>query len=239
LFNCRTKLAKLLCLKCFGRMPLVNFSFCGRHVSILGADCIARKGPYFNHNETVSLVTPSNDRRVRRVYQHPEPAISLVSSRVCGGCVRAGRGATYLYNLRTWETMSKFSRRGCPQVSDLQSHWSCWPKPCRPVHPFCNKMTARSLLRTNGVAELRYLYRIQRDSEVKDQALELMKSPGEPICQMAVIGGWSVHNGIDCPANRSNKTLFRVVRLSATDAVNCRGCDSATARNPLWRTMSR
>lgn len=28
LFNCRTKLAKLLCLKCFGKMVLVNFSFC-------------------------------------------------------------------------------------------------------------------------------------------------------------------------------------------------------------------
>ena len=27
LFNCRTKLAKLLCLKCLGRMCLVNFSF--------------------------------------------------------------------------------------------------------------------------------------------------------------------------------------------------------------------
>lgn len=34
LFNCRTKLAKLLCLKCFGRMVLVNFSFCtAAHVS--------------------------------------------------------------------------------------------------------------------------------------------------------------------------------------------------------------
>ena len=28
LFNCRTKLAKLLCLKCFGRICFVNFSFC-------------------------------------------------------------------------------------------------------------------------------------------------------------------------------------------------------------------
>jgi hypothetical protein len=28
LFNWRTKLAKLLCLKCFGRIVLVNFSFC-------------------------------------------------------------------------------------------------------------------------------------------------------------------------------------------------------------------
>ena len=28
LFSCRTKLAKLLCLKCFGRMCFVNFSFC-------------------------------------------------------------------------------------------------------------------------------------------------------------------------------------------------------------------
>ena len=29
LFSWRTKLAKLLCLKCFGRMVLVNFSHCG------------------------------------------------------------------------------------------------------------------------------------------------------------------------------------------------------------------
>lgn len=28
LFSCRTKLAKLLCLKCFGRICFVNFSFC-------------------------------------------------------------------------------------------------------------------------------------------------------------------------------------------------------------------
>lgn len=28
LFSCRTKLAKLLCLKCLGRMVFVNFSFC-------------------------------------------------------------------------------------------------------------------------------------------------------------------------------------------------------------------
>lgn len=30
LFSWRTKLAKLLCLKCFGRMCFVNFSFCNR-----------------------------------------------------------------------------------------------------------------------------------------------------------------------------------------------------------------
>ena len=30
MFSWRTKLAKLLCLKCFGRMCLVNFSFCAR-----------------------------------------------------------------------------------------------------------------------------------------------------------------------------------------------------------------
>lgn len=34
LFSCRTKLAKLLCLKCFGSIAFVNFSFCRQIVSM-------------------------------------------------------------------------------------------------------------------------------------------------------------------------------------------------------------
>ena len=59
LFNCRTKLAKLLCLKCFGRISLVNFSFCP-HVSIRAAIGLPRSE--LCTSNTTKLSPPSPQR---------------------------------------------------------------------------------------------------------------------------------------------------------------------------------
>ena len=80
MFSCRTKLAKLLCLKCFGRMCFVNFSFFDpcQLIWCLSADdapCVrvltsstTKLSPSFPHRTTLSSCGFSNilARLVRR-----------------------------------------------------------------------------------------------------------------------------------------------------------------------------
>ena len=54
LFSWRTKLAKLLCLKCFGRMCFVNFSFC-EQVSAVAPSVIHSPAPHCALHVLVSL----------------------------------------------------------------------------------------------------------------------------------------------------------------------------------------
>lgn len=93
LFSCRTKLAKLLCLKCLGRMDFVNFSF---------FQCVSneerRRGalPYLEDYKAVAFVSPPHHRLVCGILQHPGRMLAL--------CLDDGErtGWTYLYSLRTW-----------------------------------------------------------------------------------------------------------------------------------------
>ena len=66
LFSCRTKLAKLLCLKCFGSMDLVNFSFCPsceygrRHGEIARTSRTTKLSPSSPQRTTCEYVGSSN-----------------------------------------------------------------------------------------------------------------------------------------------------------------------------------
>ena len=60
LFSWRTKLAKLLCLKCFGRMDLVNLSFC-RDDELAQFVGRAQSASHLEHHEAVSFISPSDD----------------------------------------------------------------------------------------------------------------------------------------------------------------------------------
>jgi hypothetical protein len=92
LFNWRTKLAKLLCLKCFGRIVLVNFSFCRPgEISVVErcrSSCGA-SGPqaYLQDHKAVAVGAPSYYRVVRGILEHP--ATSWVS--MCCPAVGARR----------------------------------------------------------------------------------------------------------------------------------------------------
>lgn len=71
LFNWRTKLAKLLCLKCFGRMFLVNFSFYSRQSQdgTLGCDPRGKghKHSYLQDHKAIAFGAPSYHRVVRGI----------------------------------------------------------------------------------------------------------------------------------------------------------------------------
>ena len=80
LFSWRTKLAKLLCLKCLGRIVLVNFSHCAmvsadrqrdRQRAATRERERAHLYPYLQDDKTIPLITPAHNFRVRRVLQHP------------------------------------------------------------------------------------------------------------------------------------------------------------------------
>jgi hypothetical protein len=58
------------------------------------------------------------------------------------------------------------------------------------------------------------------DSGYEDQEMESMMSPGDPMCQLVMIGGWNKEKAVvTCPASRSQTTFVAFF--------NCRGCDSA------------
>ena len=75
LFNCLTKLAKLLCLKCRGRTFFVNSVFCIYTVitSTWWENLIWEYFflLYIEYNETISRITPSNNMAIGRIFQHP------------------------------------------------------------------------------------------------------------------------------------------------------------------------
>jgi hypothetical protein len=103
LFNCRTKLAKLLCLKCFGRIDFVNFSFCHCRTSTW---C-----------PTVALLgSSSSPHLTTEAYEGSSSILNqdisiLRSAYMVFGFRRSG-GITNLYNLRTCETVSTFKDAG-------------------------------------------------------------------------------------------------------------------------------
>jgi hypothetical protein len=72
LFSCRTKLAKLLCLKCLGSMCLVNFSFCAL-VSDQSTGGAHSPWTYFEDDKAIAIVSPADHALVARTFQHPVP----------------------------------------------------------------------------------------------------------------------------------------------------------------------
>ena len=84
LLSCRTKLAKLLCLKCFGRICFVNFSFChGRQGGVLSS----RLGvSYLEDYEAVALIAPSDHALVLRAFQHSTANWSVCRPERTVGC---------------------------------------------------------------------------------------------------------------------------------------------------------
>jgi hypothetical protein len=99
LFSWRTKLAKLLCLKCLGRMCFVNFSFCpGVCQRIVTLQTKIIKTTYFQYYKAVSIIPPSHYVLVGRVFEHSVPIISVCrriawigSLRTCTVCAPALR----------------------------------------------------------------------------------------------------------------------------------------------------
>lgn len=116
LFSCRTKLAKLLCLKCFGKIVLVNFSFCSPRLcrvrSLARPRRQIRQCSYLQYDKAVAVIAPAYYFIIRGVFQH-SGFQRQVSKGVGGPCLGAsGRlmvhhwqpktSPAYLYSLRTW-----------------------------------------------------------------------------------------------------------------------------------------
>lgn len=114
LFNWRTKLAKLLCLKCFGRMCLVNFSFYAT-ISIAHMSVKARR-----HTSSTTKLSPS--------FPHLTTLSSLGFSSILArvlvstGCAHVV--STYLYSLRTCNVNQHMVQRSFA-TANVQSRWSC------------------------------------------------------------------------------------------------------------------
>jgi len=73
LFSCRTKLAKLLCLKCLGRMVFVNFSFYWQRVSQSWQRIhrlTVRGSIYLKDHKAVAVSAPADHIAVRGVFEH-------------------------------------------------------------------------------------------------------------------------------------------------------------------------
>lgn len=68
LFSCRTKEAKLLCLKCFGSMCFVNFSFCKR---VRAAFMPLSMRTCLQHDKAIAFIAPSHYTFVLWTLQHP------------------------------------------------------------------------------------------------------------------------------------------------------------------------
>lgn len=71
LLSCRTKLAKLLCLKCFGRMVFVNFSFCGGITSVSSVaamEAVIGNVVVGQHTSRTTKLSPSLLQRTTELY---------------------------------------------------------------------------------------------------------------------------------------------------------------------------
>lgn len=76
LFSWRTKLAKLLCLKCFGRMALVNFSF-WKWSETAHHDEQRSKG---NHTSSTTKLSPSSPHRTTCEYEGSSSILRFLSA---------------------------------------------------------------------------------------------------------------------------------------------------------------
>jgi hypothetical protein len=113
LFNCRTKLAKLLCLKCLGRIDFVNFSFCHCRTSTW-CPTVALLGS--SRTSSTTKLSPSSPHLTTEAYEGSSSILNqdisiLRSAYMVFGFRRSG-GITNLYNLRTCETVSTFKDAG-------------------------------------------------------------------------------------------------------------------------------
>lgn len=143
LFNCRTKLAKLLCLKCFGRINLVNFSFCHHCQHVTAAN--TRGMTYFENDEALSSLAPAHDRFIRRVFEH---SVILRISPIVASRLPVVQliklAAAHLYSFRTCAKVRR-GDVGSAVGTDLRSHWNCWPLG-RPYRRLC---PCRALLKNH------------------------------------------------------------------------------------------
>lgn len=98
MFSCLTKLAKLLCLKCLGRMCFVNFSFYTA-VSVGHLNVELGTTTHFQHNKAVTVIPPPYYVLVCRVFEH---SISRIST--------SGRIASTTRSRRTCTTFEPATR---------------------------------------------------------------------------------------------------------------------------------
>jgi hypothetical protein len=138
LFSCRTKLAKLLCLKCFGRISLVNFSFCPS-CQYLVAGCGASLA--LRTSKTTKLSPPSPQRtmlsydgssnilQTKFVSQHAQSCDPLQSRLTCIICAPGHRSVM----------SDSMDCAGQLAESHSQSRWNCWrqSRPCPRLCPWC------------------------------------------------------------------------------------------------------
>lgn len=139
LLSCRTKLAKLLCLKCLGRIDFVNFSF---YQSVSMQDIRpAEYRTHFQNNKAIAFITPAHHLSICRVLQHPNRPYQLQFNLTIMGDVcmfRGGRTCTAceprfaISIIQRIQLLTIMGTRGY-----LQSRSNYWPPQCLlpKVHP--------------------------------------------------------------------------------------------------------
>lgn len=113
LFSWRTKLAKLLCLKCLGRMDLVNLSFCGTHQTAGPGRRLPRAaGAHLQHHKAVPFISPPHDGRIGGVLQHPSALLAWLDPLRSPRSIRAGGAILVQFaDLRSMSILGAEGRR--------------------------------------------------------------------------------------------------------------------------------
>ena len=124
LFSCRTKLAKLLCLKCLGSMDLVNRSFC----TPISQTATERSMECLLTSNTTKL-SISSPHRTTDAYDGSSSILCCTSALRTHARSRhksaLDLGAPYLYNFRTYAGVSRSARQAVVQQCDIQNHSNC------------------------------------------------------------------------------------------------------------------